>query len=386
MNCQPMTRRQIVRISVGAMAAAIASGAATAFGFAEPADGDELIPFLNRQPDTRGGQLQWEKLSPDQWLTPTRTVYHVSHYGVAKVDEAGWKLNVSGLVDKPLSLTLDEIRKRPRRQATATLECGGNGNNAGFMGAVGNCTWTGTPLALLLKECGIKPSAIEAAFWGADRKVEKIRNMDFEQNFARTLSIPEAMRPDILLCYEMNGEPLTQGHGFPLRLVVPGWYGIAWVKWLQNIELRDRRLMTKYIAREYVTIYGEKQGEQVVWKERSVGPLNVKSLVARVIRRRDGSLLVNGAAWTQGRIRAVELKIDDGPWLPAKLEPQEDHPEHTWAMWTCEWKDPRPGEHTIVSRAFDEQGRLQPAADDPEISLKKTYWEANQQWPWKIRL
>jgi DMSO/TMAO reductase YedYZ molybdopterin-dependent catalytic subunit len=381
-----ITRRDWMRSSVAAAAAALLSRGPAVFGFADAAEDEEVIPFLNRQPDMRGSQLQWDRLTPAQWTTPTKNLYHVSHYGTPKVEAEGWKLSFGGLVEKPLSLTLDEIKARPRRQTMATLECGGNGMNPGFMGAVGNCTWAGTPLAPLLKEAGIKPSAVEAAFWGADRKVEKIRNMEFEQNFARTLSIPEALREDILLCYELNGEPLTQGHGFPLRLVVPGWYGIAWVKWLNHIELSDRRLMTRFIARDYVTIYGEKQGDQTVWKERSVGPLNVKSIVARVVRRKNGTLLVNGAAWTQGRIKSVELKIDDGAWQQVPIERREGQPEHTWVLWTHEWKGAKEGEHTIVSRATDEQGRVQPSPEDPAIALKKTNWEANQQHVWKIRV
>lgn len=385
--CQPMSRRQLMRMSVASAALAMAARPLAAFGFAEPAEGEEVVPFLEPQPDPKGGQLHWDKLAPGDWQTPTSQMYHVSHYGVAKVDEKDWTLEVGGLVEKPTTLTLDQIKARPRKEITATLECGGNGNNAGFMGAVGNCTWAGTPLAPLLKECGIKPAAIEAAFWGADLKTEKIRNQDFEQNFARTLPIADVTtRDDLLLCYEQNGQPLTQGHGFPLRLVVPGWYGIAWVKWLWNIELRDRRLMTKYVAREYVTIYGEQHGDKVLWKERSVGPLNVKSIVARVVKRKDGTHVVNGAAWTQGRVKSVELKIDDGPWTPVELQRRNDQPQHTWSMWTYEWKDVKPGTHTLVSRATDEQGRVQPSADDPAIKLKKTYWEANQQVPRRVRV
>ncbi|HEY2587037.1 MAG TPA: molybdopterin-dependent oxidoreductase, partial [Tepidisphaeraceae bacterium] len=169
------------------------------------------------------------------------------------------------------------------------------------------------------------------------------------------------------------------------RLIVPGWYGIAWVKWLTRIELRDRRLMNRFMARDYVTIRGEQHGNQIEWKETSVGPLNVKSLVARVVRRPDNSLQITGAAWAQNPIKSVELKIDDGRWLPVQLD-QRDHAPHAWTFWSYDWPNPPPGEHTLVSRATDEQGHVQPAADDDAIRLKKTYWEANQQYPRRIKV
>jgi hypothetical protein len=114
--------------------------------------------------------------------------------------------------------------------------------------------------------------------------------------------------------------------------------------------------------------------------------MNVKSVVARVVKRKDGTLTVNGAAWTQGRVKSVELKIDDGPWTPVELLRRDGQPEHTWTMWTYDWKGASPGTHTLVSRATDEQGRAQPSADDPAIKLKKTYWEANQQVPRRVRI
>jgi DMSO/TMAO reductase YedYZ molybdopterin-dependent catalytic subunit len=298
----------------------------------------------------------------------------------------GWKLKISGLVQKPVDLSLDQIKSRPKQQVIATLECSGNGSNPGFMGAIGNAKWTGTPLAPLLKESGVSSDAIEVAFWGADKGKEKIRGADYEQNFARCLSISDAMREDILLAYEMNGEPLSTGHGFPLRLIVPGWYGIAWVKWLMNIELRDRRLMNRFMARDYVTVRGIPHGDQTEWKESSVGPMNGKSIVARVVKRTDGNLVISGAAWTDGTpLKSVELKIDDGPWIATDLDTRQ-HATHAWTFWSYNWKDAAAGEHTLVSRAIDAKGRMQPTADDPQIKLKKTYWEAYAQYPRHIRI
>src|SRR5260221_5766330 len=195
-------------------------------------------------------------------------------------------------------MTLDDCKQRPKAEVIATLECGGNGASPNFRGAIANVNWAGTPLAPILKEAGIDPDAIEIAFWGTDKGKEKIRGGEYEQNFARTLSIPMAtMRDDILLCYEMNGQPLTVGHGFPVRLVVPGWFGVAWVKWLDRIEVRDPALRTRFIAKDYVTLRGEEVNGRTVWKETMVGPMDGKSVVGPVTRPKDGNLHLTRAAW-----------------------------------------------------------------------------------------
>lgn len=382
-----INRRQfIARVGGGAAgAAALLNGPFLRAVFADEQAGDVLVPFLDRQGGApEGVYVRWEQLT--DWITPKKDFFDVSHYGRQTVPADDWKLQVSGLVKKPVSLSLEQIKAKPKKDVIATLECSGNGSSAGFMGAIGNAKWTGTPLAPLLKECGVAPEAIEAAFWGADKGKEKIRGAEYEQHFARCLSIADAMREDLLLAYEMNGEPLSGGHGFPLRLVVPGWYGIAWVKWLTNIELRDRRLMNRFMARDYVTIRGIENGDRTDWKESSVGPMNGKSIVARVVKHADGSYTVSGAAWTDGTpLKAVELKIDDGPWIATKLDDRQ-HAEHAWTFWSYDWKSPYSGDHTLVSRAIDARGRVQPTAEDPQIRLKKTYWEAYAQYPRRVRI
>jgi DMSO/TMAO reductase YedYZ molybdopterin-dependent catalytic subunit len=179
--------------------------------------------------------LEWAQLS--DWITPNEQLFAVSHYGTPTVEAAGWHLEISGLVKRPKQFSFDEIKSRPRKSIVATLECSGNSSNPGFLGAIGNLRWTGTPLGPLLKECGLSARGIEVVFFGADEKVEKIREQDFSQNFARSLSTKDALSDDVLLAYEMNGEPLSAAHGAPLRLIVPGWFGIAWVKWLTRIEV-----------------------------------------------------------------------------------------------------------------------------------------------------
>jgi DMSO/TMAO reductase YedYZ molybdopterin-dependent catalytic subunit len=375
-----LSRRHLLSTSMAALALSQLSH--RAFGFADPAGDEELVPFLDAQPDMKGKAIQWDQLK--DWLTPTGQIFAVSHYGAAQVPLESWKLEFTGLFEKPLSLTLANLKARPTKEITATIECSGNGASANFMGAVANAKWAGVPLAPLLKEAGIKSAAVELAFWAADKGKEKIKNNEVEQNFARTLSIADATRDDILLCHTLNGQPLPQSHGAPVRLIVPGYYGIAWVKWLTRIEARERRLMNRFTARDYVTLRGEKQGEQVVWKESSVGPMNPKSIVARVVKRKDGTLVISGAAWSQESIKSVELQIDNRPWVTVDLTPN-DQP-HTWTFFHHEWKSPAPGQHTLVSRAIDSQGRVQPSPEDPAIKLKKTYYEANQQVQRNIRV
>lgn len=328
--------------------------------------------------------LKWDQLTT--WITPNEQLFAVSHYGVPTVDPENWRLEISGLVKQPRKLSLKDLQARPRKMVIATLECSGNGSNPGFMGAIGNMRWTGTPLASLLKECGQSNRGIEIVFFGADEKVEKIRDKDYPQNFARSLSKADAQRDEVLLAYEMNGEPLSKEHGGPVRLIVPGWFGIAWVKWLNRIEVMDRHFMSKYMAREYVTIRGEERDGKTVWRETSVGPIDVKSMVARAVRLANGTVRLSGVAWTDGTpLQRVEVKIDDGNWQRADIN-LENRAKFAWTLWKYDWQNPKPGDHTVVSRAIDRAGRIQPAAEDPSIKLKRTYWEANQQHPRKLRI
>lgn len=379
-----VSRRNLIRAGVTG-AGLFALSRLSPAGFCEETAGDdEVVAFLDKQPiDPKRPMLKWEDLR--EWITPQDEFFAVSHYGDAHVSADSWRLKIEGLVERPMELSLEQLQSRPKTQVTATLECSGNGAGPGFMGAIGNARWAGTALAPLLKECGVRSDAIQAAFWGADSGKEKIRNKEYEQNFARALSLEQALRDDVILAWEMNGKPLAVGHGYPLRLIVPGWYGIAWVKWLTRIELRDRQLMNRFMARDYVTIRGEKHGDAIEWKETSVGPLNVKSLVGRVTRRKDGSLRITGAAWAEFPVTGVELKIDDGPWVQTQLD-QSHRAEPAWTFWSFDWKNPPPGEHTLVSRAIDAKGHVQPGADDDAIKLKQTYWEANQQYPRRIRV
>ena len=388
-----LNRREMIKGSIAFAALALTHEPLSAFGFAEPEAGSQVIPLLDPQVGKdglkwvkqAGGGVRWEKLS--SWVTPNADVYQVQHYGVPKFDNAEWELEVGGLVKKPKKFTIADIKNRKKKSITATLECSGNSSSTGFMGAIGNVKWTGTPLASLLKDCEPYKRGIEVGFFGMDTAKDEDRNKkEYQATFSRGLHIADAMRDDILLCYEMNGESLPKSHGAPLRLVVPGWFGIAWVKWLSRIEVLDHRVMSKYMAREYVTVRGEERGDRTIWRETSIGPMLIKSMIARATKLKNGTVRLNGAAWGDGTpLAKVDVKIDDGPWQPAKLDKTE-RAEFSWTFWNFDWKNPTPGEHTLISRATDTEGRTQPASEDATMKLKRTYWEANQQWPRRLEI
>uniref|UniRef100_A0A7C4LMH9 Sulfite oxidase n=1 Tax=Schlesneria paludicola TaxID=360056 RepID=A0A7C4LMH9_9PLAN len=387
-----VTRREALQATALSTGAVLAYLSRPDFLFAGQDVAETLVPFLD-MPRARPGILDWETL--DAWLTPQDQVFNVSHYNVPDIKPAEYRLEITGLVDQPRTLTLEEVKARPRSEQLMTLECSGNGSSKGFMGAVYNSRWTGTRLAPLLAECGIQLRAVEVAFIGYDQQKETLRKgtpreVTFEVPFGRSMSVADVLRLDPLLAYERNGEPLTQGNGAPLRLIVPGWYGIANVKWLRRIELRDTRYMGRFMARDYVTVRGERRGEDIVYVETSVSKMNLKSIIARITRKPAVAGRIPckayGAVWSDGtEIRAVEVQVDGGEWRPATLD-QEPRAKYCWTFFSIDLGELAPGKHRVVSRAIDVNGRVQPTADDDEIALKKTYWEAYAQWPRDIEL
>src|SRR5438093_11451993 len=216
-NDPRVTRREMIQSSVALAALAFAQYPLSLFGGPEAEAGGVLIPFLDAQPPVKK-QTRWEDLT--SWMTKNDDLYVVRHYNTPKVNANEYSLEISGLVRKPKKLSLSDIKARKRKTITATLECGGNGLGPGFMGAIGNIRWTGTSLRDLLHECEPLKRGIEVVFFGVDKQTEKIREKEYPQNFARSLHISDAMHDDLLLAHEFNGEPLTQEHGFPLRLIV----------------------------------------------------------------------------------------------------------------------------------------------------------------------
>lgn len=392
MSAKLTTRRDALKTGLASLSAGLTLFSLPGFVFPGQADDEELVPFEN-VPRSKPESLDWETLT--EWLTPQDQVFSVQHYNIPEVDPTTYTLEIGGLVERPLRLTLADIRALPREDQLMTLECSGNGASPGFSNAVYNSRWTGTRLAPLLEQCGVKSGAVEVVFFGHDRQAETLRpgtprELSVEVPFGRSLSLDDAARLNPLLAHERNGEPLAVRNGAPLRLIVPGWYGIANVKWLRRIEVRDRRYMGRYMGRDYVTVRGERHGDEIVFVESSVTRMNLKSVIARVTRRPavDGTvpLKAYGAVWGDGTpIASVEVQFDGGDWRAATLD-ESPLEKFCWRFFSIELGAVAPGKHTLVSRAIDANGRIQPTAEDDEIALKRTYWEAYQQWPREINV
>lgn len=341
--------------------------------------GEEVLPWLDQphpdpNPDVLSRPLRWEALN--SYVTPTDQHFSVAHYGQPAVDAQAWRLELGGLVDRPLTLTLADLQARPRQEVTFTLECSGNHGGPDFIGLIGTARWAGTPLAPLLEEAGVLARGREVVFWGADAGEEEVREIKLTQHFARSMALEDALAPTNLLCYEMNGAPLPRANGFPVRLIAPGWYGVANVKWLTRIEVRDTRLMNKFMARDYVTLREIPREGGSDWVESSVGRTLLKSVPAKVTRA-GGQYRIVGAAWG-APVARVEVQVDGGAWMPATFDRSEED-YFAWRIWSLDWGAPAPGEHAITSRAIDTQGQVQPAPDDPWITGKRTFWESNGQ-------
>jgi DMSO/TMAO reductase YedYZ molybdopterin-dependent catalytic subunit len=304
-------------------------------------------------------------------VTPTEDYFAVAHYGYPEVDASTYRLRITGLVERPLTLTLDALRGQPRVEVDPVFECSGNSRGL-IHGMVGNSIWAGAALLPLLAEARPAGDSREAHFWAADTGMEEIRGNEYEQNFARSMSLDQVTATGPVLAYEMNGEPLPIVHGFPVRLIVPGWYGIAQVKWLERIEIAADRLMTRFMAKDYVTLMGREENGQTKWVETSVTHQRVKSVIARVTRSAN-QLTIFGVAWSDGTpLDRVEVRVDGEAWRAADLE-RPDNP-HSWTWFTLDMEGLAPGEHTLVSRAIDEEGRTQPV----DLSMKRTRWENNE--------
>jgi len=368
--------------------------------------GEEVIPWLDQPPPSPnpnvGNLLVWEAL--DSWITPANNFFYVSHYGQPDgLDESTWHVNIAGLVARPQSLSIADLKARERRAVDFTLECSGNNGRPFLIGAVGNARWAGTPLASLLEEAGVLEQGTEVVFWGADSGTVTIRDnsgilsggqtgtvqpgasghldLTISEQFARSMSVREALSRDNLLCYEMNGEPLPPEHGFPVRLIAPGWYGVANVKWLTRIEVMDHRYAGRFMARDYVTIREEPRDGQTVWTFTTVRHERLKSAPAKVTRR-NNRYTIMGAAWG-APITAVEVQIDDGPWMTTRLYGPGSRGttlrDYSWTFWQFSLGIPAAGEHAIRARAFDLNGNVQPAPNDPFLASKRTFWESNGQ-------
>jgi DMSO/TMAO reductase YedYZ molybdopterin-dependent catalytic subunit len=379
-NPNELTRRQILQTG----AAGLGILAFPEWALPALAPGEELVPFTDipegfstvRGPDRRVLDLR----EIDGPFTPGDQFFTTQHYGHPTVDGEAYRLKVSGLVDHPKELTLDEIRKRGTAVLDAGFECSGNSARS-VQGLVSNGRWTGLPLRDLLKEAGVQEKAREAVFFGLDRGTEEVefrgRKFPVEQQYGRSLPLDVAISPEPFLAHALNGEPLSVHQGFPLRLIVPGWYGAPNVKWLSNIHLQQDPFIGKYQALWYRTLKGEMIGGELKWTETAITRMRVKSAIARVSRTGDQCKIL-GFALTDGTpLRSVEVKIDDSPWQPAAIDSSAG--EYSWKLFTYDWVGASAGAHTLVSRATDANGEVQPTAE--ELENKKTFLEDNAQYP-----
>ena len=323
---------------------------------------------LSEDPFVRESSLT----SLDTWITPTERFYVRNHFSeVPELDIASWRLKVDGVVNHPLDLSFNDILALPGRETVITLECAGNSRSyltppaegLGFgHGAVSTARWKGVSLATVLEKAGVKDTAMEVVFRGADTGTEEEDGAVFATDlpYSRSLPLATALHPDTLLAYEMNGEPLTTDHGFPLRLVVPSWYGMASVKWLTHIQIADEPYEGFFQKLRYVFI---NEGVESNPERKPVTTLKVKSLITNprhgeVIQR--GPFTIGGFAWSgDGDLSKVEVSTDGGrSWQDASLV-GEPNPNF-WRQWELPWNASEPGHFIFMARATDSEGNCQP--------------------------
>jgi DMSO/TMAO reductase YedYZ molybdopterin-dependent catalytic subunit len=327
----------------------------------EPTDGP--LTHEELQLATRNRGMPLEAMRYD--LTPTGLHYLLIHFDIPVTDEAGWTLEIGGAVDHPLNLTIDQIRAMPSRTEAVTMECAGNGrarlhprpiSQPWLYEAIGTAAWTGTPLWPVLERAGLRRDAVEVLFTGADRGIQG----EEEQDYQRSLTIDEIRRPEVMLAYEMNGRPLEPQHGFPLRLIVPGWYGMTSVKWLTRVEA----ITEPFEGYQQVGSYrykddGDEAGEPVtrIRPRALMIPPGLPDFFSRHRIVEQGRVNLLGRAWTgRGAIDHVEVGVD-GTWFDVELGAQVG--PFAWRSWTFDW-DAVPGEHELTCRAIDSTGDAQP--------------------------
>jgi len=314
----------------------------------------------------RNHALPLEALAYD--VTPVGLHYLLIHYDIPVVDPHGWRLSVGGRVGGELSLSLDELRSRPATTLAVTLECAGNGratlsprpvSQPWLLEAVGTAEWTGVPLHDLLEEAGVEDAAVEVLFGGLDRGVEGGE----PQSYERSLVLADALREEVLLAYAMNGQPLPPQHGFPLRLVVPGWYGMTSVKWLERITVLDEPFAGYQQAHSYrVRQTPGEAGEPVsrMLPRSLMAPPGIPDFATRERRLGPGRCTVIGRAWSGlGGVERVEVSADAGvSWTDARLGSQPS--AWAWRSWQWEWEPAEPGAYELCCRATDSAGNQQP--------------------------
>jgi DMSO/TMAO reductase YedYZ molybdopterin-dependent catalytic subunit len=326
----------------------------------------EEISLQELQLAARNHGMPLEALRWD--VTPVGLHYLLTHYDIPDVDASGWRLEVGGLVERPLSLSLDDVRARPAVELAVTMECAGNGrahvephvvSQPWLLEAVGTALWRGVLVRELLDEAAVEDGATDVLFTGLDRGVEGGE----EQAYARSVSLAELRSGDALLAYEVNGVPLPPQHGFPLRLVVPGWYGMTSVKWLSRMTIADSphdgyQMRQAYRLRQD----GDEAGEPVsrIAPRSLMVPPGIPEFLSRSRVVQAGPCEITGRAWSgEGEVSGVDVSTDGGAsWSPAELS-ENALGRWAWRAWRFGW-DAEPGEHELRCRARDTSGNEQP--------------------------
>ncbi|MGH3739999.1 MAG: sulfite oxidase [Micromonosporaceae bacterium] len=301
-------------------------------------------------------------------ITPVGLHYVLVHYDVPFVEPHEWRLQINGAVRHPMALDLAELRSRSRATEVVTLECAGNGrarleprpvSQPWWNDAVSTAVWTGTPLAPLLRQAEPETGAVDVVFTGHDHGVER----GVEQDYQRALSLADAMGENVLLAYEMNAEPLPPQHGFPLRLIVPGWYGMAQVKWLRSITVTSQPFTGFQNAVAYrLKQHPDEAGEPVarIRPRALMIPPGFPDFMSRRRVVSAGEHVLEGRAWSGAPpVTSVQVSVDGGlSWRDADLEPAQSR--WAWRRWTCPWSATKPGRCELLVRATDHSGEIQP--------------------------
>jgi len=357
------------------------------------AQGESDAQFLDYpknfgQPNPNAANRMLDIRTIDGQLTPNDKFFFIQHYNRPEIDPATYKLKLTGMVTKPVELTLADLKSMKSVDLINGYECSGNSARS-MQGLSSNGKFTGVRLSDVLKRVGVGPKAREVVFFGTDRGKEDIvfrqQTFKLEQQFGRSITLENAMKPDPILAWNLNGQPLVRDSGAPLRLIMPGWYGVANVKWLSEIHLQEERYLGNFQARWYRTLRGvngtgEDADLNTQWVESEVTRIHIKSVIARVRKNASGHQIFGFVLNDGSPLKSVEVKIDEGPWQQATLDKTTGG--YSWKFFTFDWKDAKPGEHTIVSRATDMSGESQP--DEEGLKRKKTFLETNSQMPRKV--
>jgi DMSO/TMAO reductase YedYZ molybdopterin-dependent catalytic subunit len=300
-----------------------------------------------------------------QLLTPNIDFFIRNHFDTPRINAETWNLDIDGLVSAPMKVSYSDLLLRGSVRRAVTVECAGNGSGRA---GVSTAMWSGVPLAELLKQVGPRPQATAVVFYGTDVSGGEV--VPLGTHFARAIPLEKAMDPSTLLVYEMNGEPLPPEHGFPLRALVPGWYGMDSVKWLTRVEVLGQPFEGYFQREEYMAVRanGERQ------------PVTRMQVNSKFFRPSEGEEIrvktyrLEGVAWAgDSRVAKVEVRIDPGgDWEATNLAPGKE--TMVWTPWSYNWNIARPGAYTLEVRATDDEGRSQPEVRDP---ARKDFYELN---------